>query len=612
MQYYLLKEDGDYLLQENEDKLILEEAFAGELTAKGSIFTTVVRTIVARGRVQGQLISAKGSIVSRLETIQAKAKILITYFQFVTAKARIYGAFPTTRSINARAKINPSQAFIDEVNKTVRQISSKLEIQWDGAIWTDETAYFISAGANEKMSTLRGEGIAATLDVELENTTERFTPDNTTSPIYSYIKPRVKIRVSIVMGGYTYRLFTGYIKNIHPDTRSRVCNLECFDNQVSVYNKVANGIVYVDKRTDQLLTTLTELAGLDEDQFDFDIGTTIVNFGYFEDRNVWPIMGEIAVAERGRVFFDRKGILRFWNRDSLHNQHAVTSLTLSDNIIDLDYSVAEHEMKNKVVVQAIPRASAGIQQVWSSGNAAYLNPYTDTLVYVPAKSTQLAFLELEDPCTTFITPIPNTDYTANSAQDGSGDDLTNSIVINEFINYGDSIFIGVLNIGDTDAYLTKFQIRGNPAKVLKWIRVTATDDQSINAYGIQEFKIENNFISSEGVATEIAEEELYRRKDAINLFRTTIIGIPYLLCGDVIDVEYRAGESRSSMISELNWSLDAGGFMQKLTFVNPYIFPNRKTVDVRANIVSALKTTLAKGDIKLTTTRTITSKGEIT
>jgi hypothetical protein len=459
--------------------------------------------------------------------------------------------------------------------------------------------------------------------VELQNTTERFTPGNTSSPIYAYLKPRVEIKLSMIMGGYTYRMFTGYVKNIHPSFRTKVCSLECYDNQVLVYNKRANGIVYQDKRSDQLLTTLSELAGLTEDQFSFDIGTHIVNFGYFEDRNVWPIMGEIAVAERGRVFFDRDGILKFWNRDKLHNRHASTTITLADHITDLDYSVAEHEIKNAIIVQATPRASAGIKVIWSSGNAEYLNPYTDTLVWIPANNSQVATLELDDPCTTFITPVKNIDYTANSAQDGTGDDLTDNIVINEFINYGNAVFISVLNIGDTDAYLTKFQVRGNPAEILKWIRVTSTDDQSINAYGRQEFKIENNFIDSEDSAREIAEEELYRRKDSVNLFRINIIGIPHLLCGDVINVEHQSGVFKEFMIDEMTWDLDDGGFKQKLTLVNPYIFPNRKTIDARANIVAALKTVaskarikgakniVAKGSIKLTTTRTVTGKGKI-
>ena len=516
----------------------------------------------------------------------------------VQVKADIFKATIPNRGLKALARIVPSQTFLDEIEKTVRQVSAKLEIQWDGASWTDESDYYVSIRCHEKLANVSGEGIAATLDVELENTTERFTPDNTSSPIYTYLKPRVNLRISIIAGGYTYRIFTGYIKNIHPDKRSKICSLECYDNQVLIYNKRANGIVYQDKRSDQLLRTLAGLADLTEDQYDLDVGTHEVNYGYFEDRNVWPIMGELAVAERGRVFFDRNGILKFWNRNRLHNRHSSINVSLNDWIVDLDYSVAEHEIKNTVIVKAKPRASAGIQVVWSSGNAEYLNPYTDTLVWIPAKSSQYAYLELEDPCTTFITPVPNTDFTANDAQDGTGNDLTSNIQVEEFINYGNAVFVQVVNNGGIDAYLTKFQLRGNPARVLKWIKVTAKDEPSIGFYGRQEFEIENNFIDDEDTAEEIASEELYRRKDSVNLFRLNIVGIPHLLCGDVINIEYQAGEYKEYMISDLNWIFDDGGFNQRLTLVNPYIFPETQEISTKASI-------------KLTQTQAVQSKANI-
>ena len=542
--------------------------------------SVVFNRIEFNGGFSYQLLQAKAFIYPfRGSILWIGASIKKTTTQTVQSKGSILAS--SSGELTAKSSIRAG-AYL----RTVRKISAKLEIQWDGVTWTDETDYFLNAMGNEKLWKVSGEGIAATLDIDLDNNTERFTPNNTSSPIYTYIKPRVNIRMSIVFIDCTYRMFTGYIKNIHPNLKSGICSLACFDNQVFVYNKRANSIVYEDKRTDQLLAVLAGLSGLEPDQYNLDTGSIVVNFGYFEDRNVWPVMGEIAVAERGRVFFDRNGILQFWNKDRLHNLIAFpTTLTLNDWITNLDYSVAEHEIKNVVVVKAQPRASAGIKQVWSSGNAEYLNPYTDTLVWIPANNVQSAWLELEDPCTTFITPVRDTDFTANSSQDGLGDDLTANIKIHEFINYGNAVFITVLNTGATDAYLTKFQVRGNPAIVLKWIKVTAKEEGSIDLYGRQEFEIENHFVDSEDNAIEIAEEELYRRKDSINLFRADIVGDPNLLCGDVVNIEYRTDNFKEYMVDQLDWTLDERGFRQKLTLVNPYIFPSIQRIDTRANIL---------------------------
>ena len=553
-------------------------------TTFNSGFYLAPHFIQAKGFIypfRGSILFVRGNIRAPVsKTVQVKACILEVFSQTIGAKGVILRNFAQT--ISAKANIQNPWGIL----KTVRRITSKLEIQWDGVTWTDETDYFINAMGNEKLSKASGEGIASTLDVDLDNNTGRFTPNNTSSPIYAYIKPRVGIRVSIIFDDYTFRLFTGYIKNIHPNLKSGICELACFDNQVYVYNKRANSVVYEDYRSDQLMAVLAGLAGLEASQYSFDVGSLVVNFGYFEDRNVWPIMGEIAVAERGRIFFNRYGILTFWNRDRLHNVEANrVDLTLTDWITDLDYSVAEHAIKNKVIVKAQPRASAGIKQVWSSGNAEYLNPYTDTLVWIPANSVQSAWLELADPCTTFITPVKNTDYTANSAQDGSGDDLTGDIEVWEFIDYGNAIFITVINNGAVDAYLTKFQVRGNPAEILKWIKVTAEDTGSIGLYGPQIFEIENHFITNEDSAIAIADEELFRKKEAINLFRIDIIGNPFLACGDVVNVEYISGSFNKYMIGELNWTFDEVGFRQRLTLVNAYIFPSIQRIDAGANVL---------------------------
>jgi hypothetical protein len=547
---------------------------------QGSSFTRTTRTVTAKGHIALNIaqIQAKASIRRNFSaTVTAKASLLITTTQTTTTKGNILATIEQT--VTSKAYIH------SEVNETVRRVEPVIEIMWDGINWTDESTYCLSAQGNEQSSGVKGEGIASTLDVELDNTSDRFTTDNTESALYGYIKPRVPIKVSVIIG-FQFTMFTGYIKNIRPDTKSKICSLECYDNQVLIYNKEANGIVYEDNRSDELLTILAGLAGLTSEQYEFDVGLHVVNFGYFEERNVWPVMGEIASAERGRIFFSREGILTFWNRDKLHNQSVISTLSQNDWIIDLNYSISEHEIKNNITVQAKPRASSGVQVVWSNGDAEYLDPYSSTLVMIPANGSQSAWLEMENPCTTFIQPIPDTDYTANSAQDGSGDDLTDDISITDFIEYGNAVYLNVVNTGSVDAYLTEFSVRGNPAEVLKYIQVVVKDDTSISLYGRQEETIENNFIQDESSASEIAYEELWRRQDAVNNFKIDIIGNPTLLCGDVVSVEYITGSYKNFMIDKLDWSLDSGGFKETLTLIDPYIFPSIQRVDARANIVS--------------------------
>jgi hypothetical protein len=52
------------------------------------------------------------------------------------------------------------------------------------------------------------------------------------------------------------------------------------------------------------------------------------------------------------------------------------------------------------------------------------------------------------------------------------------------------------------------------------------------------------------------------------------------------------------MVQSLDWTLDDGGFMQKLRMVNPYLFPSIVRLDARANILaSGTATVEAKANI---------------
>lgn len=524
----------------------------------------------------------------------------------------------TTQTIKSKARIWPSSTQISNVNATVREVGSKLEVKWDGISWTDESTYLLSAKGNWEMSGTLGEGLASQADFELENTTKRFLPENTSSPIQSYLRPRRQLRYSVIVGGTEYLLFTGYIKGIEPKRKDGTVNLHCFDNAEIVLNKDAPRDAYVGKYAHELIGILGEAAGLDPNtDMDLEESDHYIQAAYFGDRHIWPIMGEIAVAERGRVFFDIDGRLKFWGRDHIQNQTKVMDLTNETHILDLNFSVEEQHIKNKITVRARPRAGGGIQPVWTNGAADVLNPYTETLLYIPANGTQNAYLEIEDPygplpCTDWVQPIPNTDFIANSEADGSGTDYTNSIRINTFNTYADAVFLEVQNLSSVDIYFTKFQVRANPLKIWKWISVRHTDEVSISEFGDQPIELENNFIDDEQMANDIAETELKRWKNAKNMFNAEIVGVPYLKVGDIVGVEITDGNSEEYMIETIDWEIDSGGFKQTLGFVNKIRFPTTQTVNARANIFNTTEQTVSAKARIGTAIKTIEAKAMIT
>ena len=523
----------------------------------------------------------------------------------------------TTQTLAPKARIWPSIDKQTEIAKTIRTIGARLEVQWNGTDWVDESDYFLTAQGNIQMSGNLGEGLAAEADFELDNTTKRFLPENSASPIYSYLKPRVNIRFDVKIGSYYFRLFTGYIKAIEPNRKQGIVNFQCFDNTVKVLDKPApREAAYINKRGDELIKILAESVDITADEYDLEISEHIISAAYFGEKKIWPLMGEIVVSERGRIFFDYDGKLKFWNKSHIQNQqNPIFTITRDDWIENLEFSIAEQAIKNKVTVKARPRVSMGIQVVWTNGDIEILNQYSDTLVWIPANDQQSAYIQVEDeigplPCTTWIQPIAYTDYVANTKIDGSGVDKTDSVKVTTFTPYADTCFLIVQNYADVPVYLTRFEIRANPLKIQDWIRVIKKDEASIELYDEQSIELENDFIDKEEWAEEIARVELARWKDAKNLFRVDILGHPEFRVGDILKVELTEGNYENYMIYNMDWEVNERGFLQTIQFVNPLAISTEQLTTARANISGTMTQTIA-AKATIVSLRTIQVKSSI-
>jgi len=568
--------------------------FIQTATAKGSVYNIVERIVTAKGAIRREFIQSLTSgariQVLRTKTVVAKSKIVGIVTRTITTKGAITQT--AVQTVAAKANIASIQTITakasiiygatpSSLTETIREIEAKLEIKWDGNVWTDETAYSLNAQGHERMNSVTKELTASEVDFELDNTTSRFLPENTSSPIYAYLNTNVEIRFGVIIEGSYYRMFTGRIKSITPDRRTGVVNIHCIDNTSLLIDKDCPRALYEDKRTDELILPLLQEGAITN--YEMDQGTHTVDAAWFKDMTILPTISALCVAERGMAFFDRFGKFVFWNRTHLDKQISKVTLTRNDTLTNFNLSVKDSEVKNCAVVKAKPRASAGVQVVWTNGNIQALNPYTDTLVWIPAHDQQVAYLEMEDPCTGWITPVANTDYTANTLVDGSGTDHTSDINI-EFEHYADACYVTVANPTDDDIYLTKFQIRANPLKVWTWIKVVEKHETSISLYGERKLEIDNDFITSEDTAKEVAVAIINRAWEAKNVIKVSLLGLPNLICGDIITVEITDSDSKDYMIEDINWELGERGFLESFRLVNPCEPATRQTVTARGKI----------------------------
>ena len=68
----------------------------------------------------------------------------------------------------------------------------------------------ISRGRQLELSSFN----AAVATVVLDNSDDRFTPQNTSGPYYGKIKPSKRLRIGVSYSGTTYYIFEGFLENL--------------------------------------------------------------------------------------------------------------------------------------------------------------------------------------------------------------------------------------------------------------------------------------------------------------------------------------------------------------------------------------------------------------
>ncbi len=293
--------------------------------------------------------------------------------------------------------------------------------------------------------------------------------------------------------------------------------------------KVAS-VMYTDKRADELLELLAWAAGLTISEYTFEQGTLTIPYAWFnEDESIWYYMKKVAEAEGGRVFFDRQGKLRFWNKNHyINNQTTKYNYSFDSNISDINFEVSSEKIINHVIVKAKPREELSNRIVWA------LSGY-ETIA--PSSSIEYEIV-VDDPCTVLNEPTANDDFLANTESNGSGDDRTSFVTITNFDAKAKKATMTINNTHVSDTiYLTIFQVKGQPAVVKHEIEVDVKDTDSVAKYKNRELTIENDYIQDVDYAEALAKRRIIELRDPLSFIELEVIGNPEIEVGDVCTVQ---------------------------------------------------------------------------
>ena len=120
------------------------------------------------------------------------------------------------------------------------------------------------------------------------------------------------------------------------------------------------------------------------------------------------------------------------------------------------------------------------------------------------------------------TPASSTDYTANTASDGSGTNLTSSMTVTNS-KIAERMIITIVNShASSSAYLTKLQARGT-AVTQKQQTVRSIDTASQAKYGERKFVAETQFIPNTTEAQRWCEFQLAIYSSPVNILKMGIV-----------------------------------------------------------------------------------------
>lgn len=467
-----------------------------------------------------------------------------------------------------------------------RIIDWDLEIDWDrDGTYTDESGRLLRADGSMRMHPPEAQitatqGIVDRMSLTLDNSGGRYSPLNSSGPLYSAIQDGnayhapVYLRVS-VDGGTSYdRIFTGVIKipqeigatsKVAPtvtfDCRSRdeLLLQKRLTSTQSAFVAVKNN----GESEEEIIARWLALAGL-TDGTDYvsqayvdanpgstatlDPGLFVIPWAWLDDESPLTEIWALAAACGGRFYCDPDGVFRYENATHwLISPHGTSQETVGkSNFVTIRPAYRDRELFNSVTVEVSPREVLDSDTIWEA----------DTVNVVPPNDTITVTARLRQP----VWAIGSVNYTAITS---GGTDITTDISISH-TDYAQRVEISITNANTTQAAnLVLLSITG---QALSGSRSGEESAESADSFWTgrtgRNRSVRGNFYVQSGAQAAMLANFLVDRHETPRLFFQVegVRGDPGRRLGDRITLSDGdvMSSSREGWILAINWQLGPG------------------------------------------------------
>lgn len=373
-----------------------------------------------------------------------------------------------------------------------------LEVDWDndGSYNGDNEAIHISRmhikrGRNKALKS-GSDGFETvtpgTFTATLNNLTRRYDPYNSNSPIYPNVLPgcRFRLRVKVEATETIYPVMSGYIQDIQPNSnrggieRAVLKGVDAYD--LLQYDNVISSLETNIAVEDAIQAILTSIS--------WDYGSNLEESN--ETLPYWWASGKTASKEietlvdavLGKFFIAADGKATFLSR--LRGHMPVISLNEFDIQVGIELLQPWETIRNDIDMIVRTRNAQASGDLWTLGDKPLVGAGKSLTVWA-----EFRYNGESVPAINVINPTATIDYLMNSAQDGSGTNLTSNFTVNPTI-YADRAKLEITNSGSTDGYIRLLKIRGQALTSTPTV-LNRQDSTSISRYRRRRFAIDGNW-----------------------------------------------------------------------------------------------------------------------
>ena len=416
-----------------------------------------------------------------------------------------------------------------------------IDIDGTGAFGLEVTSLVISAswqlGFSAPFDLIARDNTA---ELVVQNSSRNFSPEYASGSYYGNLVPGRAVKITGTYSSTTATMWLGWISTYKPSVNikgDRICTMSCtgwFERAQRAESLIP---IQLSKTADEVIATIldesdilppsvtgrwrlgvstlgtTTVLGAITDYFTaLDTGDTTFAFSGDWDANtsVYAAIREMVEREAGRFWQGRDGTLYFAPR-TYFPSHTTVQATFADGMQAMDYEFGA-DVSNIVITNYQPRITGTAGTTLATLGSSALVAATSTLdiVYRFVGSGTGETVA----GTALITPVATTDYTANSASDGSGTDLTSNITASIITTNATAATVRYTNAGAAAYIQAASKLRGTPLTKFNELAYTATDSDSVLAYGRLVYTTPG-VQDSLADATTLADYQLSLRKDPV-------------------------------------------------------------------------------------------------